>query len=187
MANVCRKTCGLTSLVIPARLATALTMSWARRVLTGNAFSSAKWCSRSVPHAGRHRYDADLGPLAVGAAFAFDPELALLPEDAPGGDAAQLADAEPGVEEGPDDEPLGGRLAGVGQAIRFVGGERLSHVLIRHLPPPKSRVVEVGPRSRCAFRPPGYPHRTGGESGSRPGKQRGSSTRSNARAERLGA
>src|SRR5208337_2482317 len=36
VANVCRSTCGLTFLVSPARLATALTMSWARRVLTGN-------------------------------------------------------------------------------------------------------------------------------------------------------
>jgi len=48
VANVCRSTCGLASLVIPGWLATALTMSWARRVLTGNAFSSAKWCSRSA-------------------------------------------------------------------------------------------------------------------------------------------
>ena len=57
------------------------------------------------------------------------------------------------------------RLAGVGETIGFVGGERFSHVLIRHLPPPKSCVVGVGPRSRCVFRPPGYPRRRGCESG----------------------
>ena len=33
------------------------------------------------PHAVRHRHHADLGLLAVGAALALDPELALLPED----------------------------------------------------------------------------------------------------------
>jgi hypothetical protein len=48
VANVCRNTCGLTSWVIPAWLATVLTMSWACRVLTGNDFSRAKWCSRSA-------------------------------------------------------------------------------------------------------------------------------------------
>ncbi len=53
VANVCRGTCGLTSLVIPARLATALTMSWARRILTGNAFPRAKSCSKSA----RTRFD----------------------------------------------------------------------------------------------------------------------------------
>src|SRR5208337_3901316 len=104
---------------------------------------------------------------------AFDPELALLPEDALRREAAQLADAEPRVEQGPDDEPLGGCLAGVGQAIKFVRRERLSHVLIRHLPPPNSCVFGVGTRSRCAFRRPGYPHRKGHESGVRPRKQGG--------------
>ena len=108
----------------------------------------------------------------MGAALALDPELALVPEDVPGCEAAQLADAEAGVEEGPDDEPLGGRLAGVGQAVGLVGGERLSHISIRHLPPPKSCVVGVGPRSRCVFRPPSYPRRTGAK-GLPPGKTRG--------------
>src|SRR5271166_6236379 len=113
VANVCRSTCGLASLVIPARLATALKMSLARRLLTGNASS------------------------------ALDPELALLPEDVFRGEGAKLADAEPGVEQGPDDEPLGGRLAGIGQTIRFFGSKRFSHVLIRHLSPRNSCVFGV--------------------------------------------
>src|SRR4051812_14199000 len=50
----------------------------------------------------------------------------------------------------------------------FLGGERISYVLIRHLPPPRSCVVGGGLRSRCALRPPGYPHRTGDEGSSRP-------------------
>src|SRR5271166_4474224 len=148
VANVCRSTCGLASLVIPARLATALTMSWARRVLTGNASS------------------------------ALDPELALLPEDVFRGEGAKLADAEPGVEQSPDDEPFGGRLAGVGQTIRLFGGERFSHVLIRRLLPSKSCVLGVGTRSHCAFQLPGYPHRLGRGSGSRPRKQGRSTLRS---------
>src|SRR5262249_21127041 len=87
-------------------------------------------------------------PLAAGAGLALDPELAPVPEDVPGSEAAQRACAEAGVEDGPGAEPLGGRLAGVGQAVRLFGGERLSHVLIRHLPPPKSCVVGVGRRRR---------------------------------------
>src|SRR5262249_44865511 len=61
----------------------------------------------------------------------------LVPEDVAGCEVTQLADAEAGVEEGPDDEPLGGRLTGVRQAVRFGGGARLSHVLIRQMPPPE--------------------------------------------------
>jgi hypothetical protein len=38
------------------------------------------------------------------------------------GEVAKLADAEPGVEQGPDEEPFGGRLAGIGQTIRSVRG-----------------------------------------------------------------
>ena len=78
------------------------------------------------------------------AALALDPELSRLPEDVLRGKATKLADAEPGVEQGPDDEPLGGRLAGVGQMIRFFGGERLSHVLIRHLPPRNCASLGLG-------------------------------------------
>ena len=59
--------------------------------------------------------------------------------------------------------PLGGRLAGVVQMIRFFGGERLSHVLIRHLPPPKSCVFGVGIRTHCDFQLPGYLHLRGAE------------------------
>ena len=171
VANVCRDTCGLTSLVIPTRLATALTMSWARRVLTGNAFCSAKWCSRSArPHSAGHRHHADLGLLTVRAALALEPELALLPEDVLRGEVAKLAAAEPGVEQSPDDEPFGGRLTGIGQTIRLFGGEWFPHVLIRRLSPSKSCVLVVGTRSRCTFRRPGYPHRKGHESGLRPRK-----------------
>jgi hypothetical protein len=43
--------------------------------------------------------------------------LALLPEDAPGSEVTKLADAESGIEQGPDNEPLGGRLAGVGKSV----------------------------------------------------------------------
>jgi len=43
---------------------------------------------------------------------------------------AKLADAELGVEQSPDDESFGGRLAGIGQTIRLFGGERFSHVLM---------------------------------------------------------
>src|SRR5271157_3972776 len=178
LANVCRSTCGLTSLVIPARLATALTMSWARRVLTGNAFSSAKWCSRSA----RTRFDIGttrtLVFLPLGPALALEPELALLPEDVLPGEVAKLADAEPGVEQSPDDEPFGGRLTGLGQTIRLVVGERFSYVLIRHLSPSKSCVLGVGTRSHCAFQLPGYPHRLGRGRGSRPRKQGRSPLRS---------
>jgi hypothetical protein len=96
---------GLTFRVIPARSATARTMSWARRTLTGSLLQG-EVVLQEGPHAGRHQHDADLGPLAVGAGLALDPERALVPEDVPGCEAAQLADAEPDVEEGPDDEPL---------------------------------------------------------------------------------
>ncbi len=81
---------------------------------------------------------------------------------------AKLADAEPGVEQGPDDAPFGGRLSGVGQRIRFVGNERFSHVLIRHLSPRNSCVLGIGTRNRCAFLLPCYPHRMGRGSGFRP-------------------
>ena len=118
----------------------------------------------------RQRHHADLGFLAVRAALALDPELALLPEDVLRGEAAQLADAEPGVEQGPDNKPFGGRLAGVGQTIRLGGGEWFSRVLIRHLPPRNSCVFGDGPRSRCAFQLPGYPDRGRRGSGLRPRK-----------------
>ena len=98
---------------------------------------------QECPHAVRHRHHADLGLLTVRAALALDLELALLPEDVFRGEGAKLADAEPGVEQGPDDEPLGGRLAGIGQTIRFFSSERFSHVLIRHLSPRNSCVFGV--------------------------------------------
>ena len=70
--------------------------------------------------------------MTIGRNFAAQPRSA---------NHAKLADAEPGVEQGPDDEPFGGRLAGVGQTISIFGGERFSHVLIRHLSPSKSCVL----------------------------------------------
>ena len=110
------------------------------------------------PHPAGHRHDADLGLLAVGAALALDPELALLPEDILGGQVAQLADAEAGVEEGPDDELLGGRLAGVGQAVGLLGGEGLADVLVGHLSPRILRLrVTKGAMNSLPFRVSGYP------------------------------
>jgi hypothetical protein len=64
-----------------------------------------------------------------------DPEPALLPEDVLGGQAAQLADAETGVEQDPSDETLGGRLAGVGEAVGLLGGEGLANVLVEDRSP----------------------------------------------------
>jgi hypothetical protein len=64
-----------------------------------------------------------------------DPELTLLPEDVLRGQGTQLADAEAGVEQPPDDNLLGGRLAGGGQLFRFLGGEGLADVLVGHLAP----------------------------------------------------
>jgi hypothetical protein len=87
------------------------------------------------PHAAGHGHDADLGLLAIGAALAPDPELALLPGDVLGCQGAQLDDAEAGVEQGPDDELLGGRLAGVGEAVGLLGGEGLAYVLVGHCSP----------------------------------------------------
>ena len=66
-------------------------------------------------------------------------------------EAAYPADAEFKDEQSPDDEPIGGRLAGIGQAITFVGCERFSHVLIRHLPEPNSCVLGVGTRRHCVI------------------------------------
>ena len=187
MANVCRKHVRAHVLGDPRAVGHRLDDVLGPPRLDRERLLQGEVVLQQGPHAVGHRHDADLGLLAVGAALALDPELALLPEDVLGGEVAQLADAEAGVEQGPDDEPLGGRLAGVGQAVGLVGGEGFSHVLIRHLPPPKSCVLGVGPRSRCAFRPPGYPHRTGGGSGSRPGKQGGSPPRAVSRAGRRGA
>jgi hypothetical protein len=68
----------------------------------------------------------------VGAALAADPELSLLPEDVLDGQGAQLADAEAGVEQGLDDELLGGRLAGMGEAVGLLGGEGTADVLVGH-------------------------------------------------------
>jgi len=82
------------------------------------------------------------------------------------------------VEQGPDDEPFGGRLAGFEQTIRCFGGERFSHVLIRYLSPSKLCVLGVGTRSHCAFHLTGYQHRLGCGRGSRPRKQRRSPLRS---------
>jgi hypothetical protein len=81
------------------------------------------------PRAVRHRYHANLGLTAVRTALALDPELALLPEDVLRSEVAMLADVKPGVEQPPDNEPLGGCLAGVGQTIRFFGSERFSRLL----------------------------------------------------------
>jgi hypothetical protein len=102
VANVCRKMCGLTSRVIPARSATARTTSWARRTLTGNAFSRAKWCSRRV------RTRGDIGTTRTLARLPWEPALPLIlscrwcQRTFPGCETAELADAEAGVGEGPE-------------------------------------------------------------------------------------
>src|SRR4030088_3149593 len=93
------------------------------------------------------RDHAEVALFAVRAALTLDPRAPLLPEDVLGDPVARFADAEPGVETGPDDERLGGRLAGVGQTIRFFGRERSSHVLMRDLSTSKSCVLGVGSRS----------------------------------------
>ena len=122
-------------------MATSLTRSWARRFRTGNSLLQGEVVLQQGPHPAGHRHDADLGLLAVGAALAPDPELALLPEDVLGGQVAQLADAEAGVEQGPDDELLGGRLAGVGEAVGLLGGEGLADVLVGHCSPRTLRLI----------------------------------------------
>ncbi len=94
-----------------------------------------------------------------------------------------LAHAEPRVEQGPDDESLGGCLAGVGQTIRFFGSERFSHVLIRHLSPRNSCIIGVGIRSRCAFQLPGHPQCMVRGGGFRPRKQGVSPSRADSGAE----
>jgi hypothetical protein len=98
----------------------------------GEVLADGEVVLQQRPNPAGHGHVADLGLLAVGAALAADPELALLPEDVLGGQVAQLADAEAGVEQGPDDELLGGRLAGVGEAVGLLGGEGLADVLVGH-------------------------------------------------------
>ena len=47
----------------------------------------------------------------------------------------RFADAEVGVEQGPDDELLGGRLAGVDEPVGLLAGEGLADVLVGHCVP----------------------------------------------------
>jgi hypothetical protein len=97
-------------------------------------------------HAARHRHDADLGLIAEGAALAPDPELSHLPEGVLGGQVAQLADAEAGVEQRPDDELRGRRLTGVGEPIGLLGGERLAG------PPYRFGIASPEPYAYSRFR-----------------------------------
>ena len=101
----------------------------------GELLAQSEVVLQQGPHPAGHGHDPDLGLLAVGAALAPDPELALLPENVLGGQGAQLADAEAGVEQGPDDELLGGGLAGVGESAGLLGGEGLADVLVGHCSP----------------------------------------------------
>ena len=80
--------------------------------------------------AAQHRHDAELGILAVGAAVAANPKLAPVREHVLGGQGAQLSDAEAGVEQDPDDDLLGRRLTGVGEAVGLLGGEGLAEALL---------------------------------------------------------
>src|SRR5262245_56910329 len=66
-----------------------------------------------------------------------------------GGQGAQLADAEAGVEEGPDDELLSGRLTGVGEVVGLLGGEGLADVLVGHCFP---RTVRLESRKAQGLR-----------------------------------
>ncbi len=104
-----------------------------------------------------------------GAGAAKDAELALLPEDAPGGGVAQLADAEAGVEQCPDDEPLGGGLAGAGEAVGLLGGEGPADVPVGRRSPRRLRLRSRGPQSLRIPRV-GLPGRLGAWEGQTPGK-----------------
>ena len=104
-------------------------------LLDGELLLEGEVVLQQGPYPAGHRHDAELGPLAVGAALAPDAELPLLPEDVLGGEIAQLAHEESGVEQGPDDELLGRRLAGIGQAVGLLGGEGLADVLVGHCSP----------------------------------------------------
>jgi hypothetical protein len=77
--------------------------------------------------------------LALAVALAPDPELAPPPEDVLGGQGARRADAEAGIERRPDDQRLGGGLAGVGEPVGLLGGEGLAD----------GRVGPLSPRTLC--------------------------------------
>jgi len=87
------------------------------------------------PHPVGHQHHADLALLVEGAAFALQPQLALLPEDVLRREVAKLAAAEPGVEQGPDHQALGGRLARVGELVGLLGREGLTDVVVGISPP----------------------------------------------------
>ena len=134
-AKVWRRTCGGDVLGEAGAVGDLLDQALGPPFPDGELLPEGEVVLQQAPHSAGHRHDADLGLLAVGATFAPDPELALLPEDVLGGQVAQLADAEAGVEQGPDDELLGGRVAGVGEPVGLVGGEGLADVLVGHLSP----------------------------------------------------
>jgi hypothetical protein len=92
----------------------------------GEHLAEGEVALRQVSDAAGHGHDPDLAPLAIEVALALAAGLAPPPEDILGDPGTQLADAEAGVEPGPDAEPLGGRLTGVGEAIGLHGGEWFS-------------------------------------------------------------
>ena len=111
-------------MVIPARLATALTMSWAARVFTGNSFSSAKWCSK-MPGRGGHRHHADLALLTVKAALALETELCCCQRTFFGVRSVKLADAEPITRWG--NGPIPGRVGTLVSQDALAGVESRKH------------------------------------------------------------
>jgi hypothetical protein len=71
--------------------------------------------------AGGERDDASLGAAAVWAALAVNGKPVTLPVDLRRAEAGQLRDPQPRIEQGPDDELLPHRLAGLGQAGALFG------------------------------------------------------------------
>ncbi len=81
VANVCRSTCGLTSLVIADEVGHRLDDVLGAPRLDRERLLQREAVLQECPHAVGRRHHADLGLLAVRTALALDPELALLPED----------------------------------------------------------------------------------------------------------
>jgi len=90
-----------------------------------------------------------------------------------GSEVTKLTETEPGVERGPDDEPLGKRLADIRQTIRFFGGEPFSHGLIPHLSVSNSRVPGFSNTQPLRFPTGGLPAPQGARKWPPPEKTRG--------------
>ena len=82
------------------------------------------------PYPKRHGDSAPLGLLAVRTPLSLYPDLALLPLDTLCRHAAELRDAEAGIEKRPDDQLLLRRPAGVAEEIRFLAPQGLPDVAV---------------------------------------------------------